>query len=348
MFKFLFFCIFFFLFYLGFIFLGEFNTKVEFFVFDYKVQTTLFILIAGFFITQFVLTIILKAVFFLINLPNFLKSIRQKKKLQNINKKLLKIVAEFLIKNPPSVDQIARNIVPELDKTDRDVGYLLEAESNISPDKKIEHYRKLIGNKNFNLHALKRLAEIFHKEGHYVQAEEFALRAFNENDTDKELLLILIKIYASLNLWPKLVFIVSKLKRADSKYIRNKASEISAYYFSAAKYYLQAGLGDESKKYLEYALEIKPDRIDALILFTELQINTGNNVLINKILKTAFSLNPDFQIARLIADNMQETPEIIYDMLAEIVPPINNQALFLAIAAYLGLDDKINALKKIA
>ena len=220
------------------------------------------------------------------------------------------------------------------------------AEAEQSFDKKIQHYRNLIDKKNYSVYASKKLAEIFYESTHHKEAEECAVRAFNEDDTDTELMLILIRIYANLGEWPKLVFIVSKLQRADLKMIEENAEEIASYYYAAAKSYLQSGSDDEALKFLEYALELNPIYIEALNLFTELSTNVNNTVAILKILRAAFSANPCFEVARMYADSATGSAEAIYGTLAGIAQPAKYPALFLALAAYLGLIEKITELRE--
>jgi tetratricopeptide (TPR) repeat protein len=159
-------------------------------------------------------------------------------------------------------------------------------------------------------------------------------------------MLILIRIYASLGTWPKMVFIVAKLQRADKAMFEANAEEIASYYYAASKHYLQVGLDDEAKKYLESALEYKPDYIEALNLFMELLTNANNSADLLKILKAAFSAKPCFEIARMFADSSRSSAEVIYGTLAGIAQPAKYPAVFLALAGYLGIKEKTIELKE--
>ncbi|GAB4163254.1 MAG: hypothetical protein Tsb006_2090 [Rickettsiaceae bacterium] len=242
--------------------------------------------------------------------------------------------------------KIIQNLASELGEDNKDIANLVVAEADAGFDKKIQHYRNLIDKKHFSVYASKRLAEIFYNNTHHLQAEEFALKAFNEDDTDTELMLILIRIYASLGLWPKLIFIVSKLQRADVGLFEKNSAEIASYYYGAAKHYLQAGAEAEAKKYLESALEFKPDYIEAISLFTELETNVNNSAVVLKVLKAAFAASPCFEIARMFADSSRSSAEAIYGTLAGIAQPAKYPALFLALAAYLGLNNKVAEIKE--
>ncbi len=344
--RFLILCTVFFLLYLAFNAIGEFDSNLQLSVYGYEIESTLFTFGAFFIATQLVLMIVLKLIFLIFDIPSIIKKKWHKRKLIKINKKLLYVLAELLMGNRKKSLSQTNSIINDIDEDNKEVINLVLAEAEPSFDKKIQYYRNLIDKKNYSVYASKKLAEIFYENTHHKQAEECAVRAFNEDDTDTELMLILIRIYANLGEWPKLVFIVSKLQRADVKMIEENAEEIASYYYAAAKSYLQSGSDDEALKFLEYALELNPIYIEALNLFTELSTNVNNTVAILKILRAAFSANPCFEVARMYADSATGSAEAIYGTLAGIAQPAKYPALFLALAAYLGLIEKITELKE--
>ena len=334
--RFLILCTVFFLLYLAFSAVGEFDTNLRFTAYGYEIESTIFTFGAIFIAIQLVLMIVLKLIFLIFDIPSIIKKKWHRRKLIKVNKKLLNVLAELLMGNRKKSLSMTNGIIKDLDEDNKEVINLVLAEAEESFDKKIQYYRNLIDKKHYSVYAAKRLAEIFYKNTHHKQAEECAVKAFNEDDTDTELMLILIKIYASLGEWPKLVFIVSKLQRADAKKIEENSVEIASYYYAAAKSYLQNNSDDEALKYLEYALELNPVYIEALNLFTELSTNINNTVGILKILRAAFSANPCFEVARMYADSATGSAEAIYGTLAGIAQPAKYPALFLALAAYLG------------
>jgi uncharacterized protein HemY len=343
--RFLILCTVFFLLYLGFSAIGEFDSDLHFTAYGYKMESSIFTFGALFIAIQLVLMIVLKTIFLVFDLPSIIKKKWHNRKLVKINKKLLNVLAELLMGNRKKSLSLTNGMITEIDEENKEVINLVLAEAEEGFDKKIVHFRNLIDKKNYSVYACKRLAEIFYENTHHKQAEECALKAFNEDDTDTGLMLILIRIYASLGEWPKLVFIVSKLRRADVKMIEENAKEIASYHYAAAKSYLQSGSDDEALKYLESALELHPEYIEALNLFTELSTNLSNTVATLKVLRAAFSAKPCFEVARMFADNSTSSAEAIYGTLAGIAQPAKYPALFLALAAYLGLIEKITELK---
>lgn len=343
--KFLILCTIFALLYLGFNTISEFDSSVNFSIFDYKIQTTVFTFASIFLLTQLIFMIILKTIFLIFDIPVIIRQNFHKRKVRKINENLIKIVSELLMGNKIKSLELTNKLIPDLGEDNKEITNLILSEAESNFDKKIQHLRTLVDKKNYSLYAAKKLAQVFFEYIHYKEAEEYATKAFNENDTDIELMVMLIRIYAHLGSWDKMILIVSKLQRADIKLFTSYGNELAEYYYLAAKATLAAGNDSEAGKFLESSLELNPSFLEALNLFTELNINTNNSESILKILKAAFVSNPCFEIAEMYAKCSDSSANVVYGTLAGLVKPSENNALFLAIAAYLGLYDKIADIK---
>lgn len=343
--KFLTICVVLFLLYLGFNLANEFDSHFNILVFDYKIETTFFIFISLFFIVQLILVMVLRIIFLVFDLPMVISQGWHKRKIRRASENLLKAISDLLMGNRQKSLESISKLVPEFDKNNEELVNLILAESDSNFDSKIIRLTKLVDKKNYSIYAAKVLAEMFLAKGDYKQAEKYASKAFNENDTDLQLILILIRIYAKLEAWSKMIFLTAKLQRADTKFLKANAEEISKYHYLAAKAAVSSNHDEEAIKLLEAALELKPDYLEALNLFTELNINLKNSTAMLKILKAAFATCPSFEIAELYIKCSRSSVDAIYGTLAGIVNPSEHQALFLAIAAYLGLYDKITHIK---
>lgn len=339
--KFLILCAVFILLYFGFTTISDYNSALSLTLFDYQIETTLFafalIAIAG----LLVFMIVFRSIFWIFNIPNFLRQKWKQHKLISINKNLLYSLAEMIMGNRQKSIELVNKLIPDIDEKHKEIINLILAEAETSFDKKILYLRYLSDKKHYSIYASKKLAVIFYENGHYKQAEESALKAFNEKDTDTEAMLILIRIYAALGAWKKLVYIVSKLQRADVKLLEKHSKEIAKFYYLAAKSSLQSEDDDEAKLCLESALEMRPDYIEALELFVEISINSRNIDSVTRILKAAFSAKPSFEIAKIYIANSSSSPDTAYDTLANIADPVKYSELFLALSAYFGLQDKV-------
>ncbi len=343
--KFLILCIIFFLAYLGFSALSEFDSTAYLTFYNYEIETTIFILSACFLLFLFASFLILRFIFLFFGLPGIIKKSWQQKRIRSINNKLIKALCELLIGNKEKSLSITKKLLPDIDDDKQDIANFILSETEEKIDKKILYLHNIINKKNYSVYAAKSLALIYFSNTDYKEAEECATKAFNENDTDTELMLLLIKIYAKQNLWTKMVFIVSKLQRANIKLLTEEAAEIAKYYYQAAKDAVIAAEDYEAIKFLESSLELKPDYIEALNLYAELNTNIQNNAEILKVLKTAFSIRPCFEIAEMYIESSSSSVNSIYGTLCSIVPAKNYNGLFLAIAAYLNLPEKIQELR---
>ena len=339
--KFLILCTSLLLLYLGFSVIGEYDSQIQLSVFDYQIESTLFAFIAIFIIVQFAFMFIFKIIFLMFNMPSLLKKRWQDRKLVHTNKKLLIVLAELLMGNRKKSIVLTNKLVSDLNGENQEVINLIRAEAEEGFDKKIQYLRNLLDKKYYSIYAAKKLAEIFYQNAHYKQAEECALKAFNEDDTDTEVMITLMRIYAALGSWHKLAFVVSKLKRSSVKLLRDHSEEVASFYYAAAKATLQSGEDEKAMEYLESSLELYPGYVAALNLFMELSVNINNTSGVLKVLRVAFSSAPCFEIARMYADTSRSSAEAIYGTLAGMTTPIKYPDLFLALAAYLGLSNKI-------
>ena len=334
-------CAVFFLLYLGFNTISDFDSDVNISVLDYQIETTIFTFLAIFLIVQLILTIVLKTVFLIFDIPSIISRKWHKQKLKRMNDRLLRIISELLMGNKQRSLDLTNKLIPDFDESNKEIVNLILAESESSFDMQIQRFRSLVDKKNYGVYSAKRLAQIFFDSGYYIESEEYASKAFNESNADIQLMIMLIQIYAKTESWEKMIFVVSKLQRSDMKLLLYYSEEISAYYYLAAKSSLAKGNDNEAIKFLESSLELKPDYLESLNLFMELSVNMNNSASILKVLKSAFVSCPCFEIALMYIKCSKSSVNVVYGTLAGLVKPSEHNALFLAIAAYLELYDKI-------
>lgn len=345
MFRFLLLCVAFFLLYMGFTYVIAYDTHVSFALGNYLVETTLFTFGATLLIVLLLLLTGLKFLFFLFDLPQIIRNRLHKNKLQKLNSLSLKAIADLLMGKKDAALDIANKVIVENKEDNADILHLIKAEKAAAFDDKIRHLRALIDRKNYSLYATKKLAEIFYESSHFAEAEEYGVMAYNKDDTNTEIMLLLIRIYAKRADWNKMVYVVSKLQRADNALLESASEELAKYYFMAAKNALAAEDDAEAAKYLESALKLKVDYLEALTLYTEIKIGMKQTAEVLRILRIAYSYNPNFQIAELFIDSSRNSAEAKYNTLASIVDPKDNNGLYLAIAGYLNLPERINELQ---
>lgn len=344
--RFLIICISFFLLYIGFSFLGQFDSKTVLTTDDYSLETTLFTLIAFFILTVFVVLVILKTTFLVFELPHLIRKKLYAKKAQKIASSLLFATTQILAGDKDKALQIISKIGSEIKPEHQEQFNLILAESEEDFDKKIQYFSSLITSRAYGYFAAKRLSQLFFEHKLYQQAEDYAVRVFNLNEFDCDILEILIHCYAELKYWGKFAFSVSKLARVNDIRFAKISIDISKYYFQAAKSILEQGDDAQALDYLEHSLECDPANLEALDLLVSLNVNLGRGSSNLEILRSAFVTNPSFDVAEMYIKSSNFTSLKIYESLADIVDPRNHQALFLAIAAYLGLPEKITFIRE--
>lgn len=342
--RFFFFCIAFVLAYVGIQSLGVYDSQLEFTVFEYEIETTLFTFGAFLLLSFLVLLIFLKFVFFVFDIPSLIRNRMKRSQLEKNNVRALRAFSDLIMgKKKEALKTIGKVMVNVEDQGE--IAALINAESEENFDKKITILRELANKKHFSKYASSQLAEIFFKNSHYKEAEEFAIKAFNQDDSNVEVIVLLIRIYAKMALWDKLVFVVSKLQRTNSKRLDELREELAKYYYMAAKNSMASDQMSEAVQFLESCLELKVDYIDALTVYTEIKTSQKSSPEAIKVLKEAYTVRPCFEIAQLLILTMRTSPEGMYGTLSGLVDPRDYNSLYLSIAAYLGLQDKIVELK---
>lgn len=331
--------------YVGFTYVSAYDTNVQFALANYTIETTLFTFTVITLVLLLLLLTGLKFVFLIFDLPQIIRNKMHRNKLQRLNNKALKSIADLIMGKKVSALDLASRVVLENGEDNSDILHLIKAEKNDAFEEKVRYLRMLTDKKHFSIYATKKLAELFYNSSHYAEAEEYAVMAFNKDDTDIDIMLLLIRIYAKMSVWHKMIFIVSKIQRADSALLESISDEVAKYYFLAAKHYLAAEDDAEAAKYLESSLSLKVDYLEALILYSEIKINMKHTAEVLKVLRTAYSYSPTFEIAQLFINCSMSSPEVTYNTLKSIAGSKDNNGLYLAIAAYLGLTDKIDELK---
>ncbi len=337
-------CFTFLLSYLSFSTLNQFDSKLICNLYDYYVETTFFTLVVLYILFTFISVILFKIIFLIINIPSNVKDFFFSKRVINDNYLLMQAMAEYITGGKLKSGSLIQKIVYRLSKEKKMFYTLFLAETEIDPSIKLKYFQELEQSKYYSAFVFKRLAQIFYHNNMYKIAENYAVKSFNLNKFDSETLEILLDCYAELSLWTKFVFIVSKLNKIDAQkleYIKNK---IVNYYIDAAKNMLEV---DEIKKaiyYLELAIKLVPSHIEALNIYLPLNYSSWNNDNIKK-LKIAFADNPCFEIVKLYKKFASIAPSEIYEELAILADPKQYLGLFLAIAAYFDLPEKIKNLK---
>ncbi|MCC8398793.1 MAG: heme biosynthesis HemY N-terminal domain-containing protein [Rickettsia endosymbiont of Labidopullus appendiculatus] len=339
------FCITFLLLYFSFSMLSQLDSRLTLNLYDYYIETTFFTFVIIYILLALFTGIFFKILFLIIDLPANLKDIFFSKRASNDNYLLMKALAEYIAGEKLKSVVTSQKISYGLSQENKVFHTLLLAEAETDLSVKIKYFQELEQSKHYIPFVTKRLAQIHYQNNMYDVAENYAVRSFNLNESDSETLEILLNCYAKLALWTKFVFVVSKLSKVDGQKLESLKNKIADYYVIAAKNMLEINEKKEAIYYLESAIKLIASHIEALNLYLSLNPSKRNNKNI-ELLQAAFTESPSFEIVELYKKFSANTPLEIYDDLANLVDSRQHLGLFLAIAGYLDLPEKIQNLKE--
>ncbi|WP_375333743.1 tetratricopeptide repeat protein [Candidatus Tisiphia endosymbiont of Xenochironomus xenolabis] len=338
-------CITFLLLYFSFSMLNQLDSRLTLNLYDYYIETTFFTFVILYILLTLSTVISFKILCLIINLPTNLKALFFAKRANNDNYLLMKAMAEYVSGEKLKSAVTSQKISYRLSQENKVFHTLLLAESELDISVKIKYFQELEQSKHYIPFVTKRLAQIHYQNNMYDIAENYAVRSFNLNESDSETLEILLNCYAKLALWTKFVFVVSKLSRVDGQKLEALKNKIADYYVIAAKNMLETNQTKEAIYYLESAIKLIASHIEALNLYLSLNSSKWSNKNL-ELLQTAFTASPSFEIVELYKKFSTNDSSEIYDDLANLVDPKKYLGLFLAIAAYLDLPEKIQNLKQ--
>ncbi len=331
----------FFLLYLGFSVLSQLDSSISINIYDYYIETTFFTLIVMFIIVLLVALLILRLTFLLFELPYMIRKRIQLNKIQKTHSSLLKAFASLSQQDHQKSIEIIRKIEGDLNQNQKEFAHLILANAEYNFDAQILHLRILLSSPEYEYYASKKIAELFIQNKLYKQAEEYCIKCYNLNEKDSNVLMLLVRCYGNLKKWDRFDFAIRRLSEAHNPNYDLIAEDISDFYLDAAKEKLANGEDNEANHCVHKSIEANPYNIDAVDLYVTLNINIEKTEHILAMLKKLYKEMPNFEIAQMIIKLLPNTPpEKIANDLAELANPEEYPVLYLAITAYLGLDDK--------
>lgn len=336
-------CIIFLLLYCGFVVLSQFDSVVSFSLYNLYIETTVFTFVTFFILSLLCCFIVLKTIFSILDLPSNLKDFFHSRQITNNNYLLIQAMTEYIIGENSKAVSTVRRITSYLKPENTEFYRLFLAEIQEVPEKRIKLFQELETSKSYAAFVTKKLAKLYYQNNMYSTAEEYAVKSFNLNESDSETLEILIDCYAKLSSWTKLAFLISKLSRLDPIKYNSIKGKLADYCVLAAKYMIENDGEEDAVHNLELATKLVPSHYDALTLYFSLRnIKSSKNI---EVLNAAFIDYPSFEIAQLYKQFSFMSPTEIYENLVKLINPNEYLGLFLSIAAYYDLPDKIEQLK---
>lgn len=331
--------------YISFVLIEQWDSRVLITVYeDYFIETTIFIVLVLIVIVISCILVALKVISLCFEIPYLLNKRCGISSSQKTIAMLMQSITFLISNNKHNATLIAKKLSSRIKPESRELYTIISAETEKDFEKQVEYFKELISSRYYNYFALKRLAQVFHQNELYTQAEKYASDALNVLEFDSDVLEILIDCYAYLNLWHKFITIVTKLNRVNPTKFTAIATKIASHYLAATKYALGLGKDSESVHYLESALELYPTYLEALELY--FTINSSLHRTANQfvILQAAFIAQPSFALAEIYIKFSNMPAKTVYEELSKQIDHMQYGYLLVAIATYLNLPEQVKSL----
>ena len=333
-----------FLLYLGFSVLSGLDSPITINVYKYYIETSFFILTVAFIVILLIALLTLRLIFLLFELPHIIRKRFEEGRIQKTHNAILKAFANLAEQNNKKASQIIKKIKADLNENQKDFAHLILSQAEENFDEQIGNLRALLSNPEYEYYAAKKMAELFLAKKLYQQAEEYCLKCYSINEQDSDLLKLLIECYGSQKKWDRFDFVVNKMFTLDSSGYYLLSENIGKFYCLAARDALENGNDKEANVCLRKSLEKNPHNIEALDLYITLNVNMGRIEDILTMLKSSYGKKPNFAVAQMIIKlSGASTAKELYNNLAELAHPEEFPVMYLAIMAYLGIEEKDKA-----
>lgn len=330
--------------YLSFSLVSSYDTDVHLQFLDYSVTISSFFLIAAVIMGSIFIAFVSKILVLILNAPSIISGKIKTSKMQHITKQIIESYALSLAGKKEEGRKLINRIKQDLPIEFIIHSHLILSATDPNPEQKTHHLRYLLDHGEYKAFAAKELARYFVQHKYYQQALDYTEQALNLRDNDPELLQITFKVYAEMFMWDEFEEAIVRLKRLEPELSMPINSEIANYYFNAAKDVLASGEDDKAIHYLEKALMHRIDLIEAASLLCELLINRGDMQKSRQFLSNAFMASPSFELFELYAKASNGSEKEIYNEICLLADPREHLGLFIAIAAYLGLELRAKSL----
>lgn len=316
---------------------------------DYTITTNLFMAIVVAIICSSIVILLVKMAYTLLNAPYYIFDRYQKYKDSNKLADLIKAYSYGLFGNNNKAFEIVKKMKDHPPKGhDLSINVLL---SVVAPslEQRMYHNSYLLEQGKYAYHTSKILAKYFFSYANYEKSLEYAQKALSFHNDDVEIYIIVVESYAKLKMWMQFEESLRYFNGIKTDELEDIHEKVAGYYLEAAKHFLDKSNDDLAKQYLENALSYKADMHEAINMLCEINNSSRNNALNIPLLEDAFSLNPSYELFVLYSKSCKDmSNEEMYNVFTTLADPKEYIGVFLAIASYLSLHDKVQEIKDLS
>lgn len=331
--------------YLGITAISKYDATISVLVFDYKISISMFILAVMAIMIVSISSLGFRIIGMIFKMPYVIAEKLAFYKRRSRSKLVIEAYGQVVIGNLETAERIISKIdMKNIDPEYKEHVNLLAAICNQDFDKNMPMLQTLLSNKEYHDFAAKLLAKKLFDQGYHAQSMQYAEQV-RSHTNDPEIMYLLIRLYANLDMWEKFDMVLDKYVGIYPKQAQLIKEDLSHYYFNCAKFTLSEGSERKAIEYLEKSLEYNPVNQEAIEMFCAINLTLGHSDLNLELLEQAFSKSPSFAIFELYHHSSDSKGIEIYKTLSNLVDVIAYRDVFFAIAAYLDLSDEIKALR---
>ena len=332
--------------YLGITAMSKYDTIISILIFDYKINISMFLLLVVIIMIVSFSSLGIRVIGMILKMPYLIAERLAGYKKRSRTRAIMESYGQVIIGNYEAAHRmISRLDMKNIDQDYEEHIHLLAAICNQDFDKNMPMLQNLLSNKEYHDFAAKLLAQKLFDQGYYAQSLQYAEQVRTTTTNDAEVMRLMIKLYAHLDMWEKFGAITERYMGMYSKKDEVIIRDLSQYYAKAARFTLADG--DESKaySYLEKALEYNPVNLEAIEMLCKINLTQGRGNVNVDILEKAFAKEPSFMVFELYRQSSKISARDIYHKLGSLVDIIAYREIFFAMAAYLDLPEETRALR---
>ena len=332
--------------YLGITAMSKYDTVISILIFDYKINISMFLLLVIIVMIVSFSSLGIRMIGMILKMPYLIAERLAGYKKRSRTRAIMESYGQVIIGNYEAAQRmIARLDIKNIDEEYKEHINLLATICNQDFDKNMPMLQNLLSNKEYHDFAAKLLAKKLFDQGYYAQSLQYAEQVRVTTKNDAEIMRLMIKLYANLDMWEKFALITERYIGMYPKQDQIIAQDISNYYMKAAKFMLAEGGEAQAYCYLEKALEYSPINGEAIEMLCKINLTQGRGNINLDILEKAFEKAPSFMVFELYCQSSTINARDIYQRLGSLVDIISYRDIFFAMAAYLDLPEEIRALR---
>lgn len=321
---------------------GKYDAGIAIFISSYKVESSLFLVLATILFAASVVILSFKLIGFVLRIPfllgSRLVSYKKSSEVRSLLETYFYLMSGQSTKASKALAKLSHNSF--VFDVYRDHALFLRSLTETSGSTR--YLDDVSGNKDLSLYLFKNIVREIYLGGSSKDAMRLIESSKLDDSKDPDYVLLKARIYATQNRWDKFKDYIKSYESMVKNIDADTRLHMSEIYMKGAKYFSRKDQESLQLDFLKAALLCNPSSMNALESFYNLSNSLGQMDKCLKVLESAFESNPSFEIFELYAQASKLEGEKLFDKFAGFADMGNYRHVFLSIAASLKLQGKID------